>query len=125
MLCDQEKQDSKEVVSVITLHPSMGPVGQNPGLHSSLSSGQLCSSGPHVTALCSGGTLTGRGVARVMFELSQPSHRGLSVGLSPLHESSLHMTPSEQGQLLPPSAWLASTEELAAGTMDTKCGKNT
>lgn len=60
-----------------------------------------------------------------MFELSQPSHRGLSVGLSPLHESSLHMTPSEQGQLLPPSAWLASTEELAAGTMDTKCGKNT
>lgn len=33
-----------------------------------------------------------------MFELSQPSHRGLSVGLSLLDESSLHMTPSEQGQ---------------------------
>lgn len=73
MLYDQGVKTRQWVSGVSNPTTSiMDPTGQSPGLQSFLSSGQLCFAGPHVTALCSGGTLTERGVARVISELSQP-----------------------------------------------------
>lgn len=86
----------------------MDPTSQSPGSRSSLSSGQLCSAGPHVTALCSGGTLTERGVARVISELSQPSQKNLSVGLSLLdmNPGSILSPQSRASSCIPQPDWL-------------------
>lgn len=95
------------MVSVITLHPSW--ILQARARACTLPSAVgLCSAGPHVTALCPGGTLTERGVARVISELSQPSQRNPSVGLSLLdmNPGSIQPLQSRAISCIPQLDWL-------------------